>query len=148
MPSTTEPTPQQRLAASRKAIVRHMAHEADASGPGDGRRADGSAGAASPSGGTWGFLKHTLSSWWHHHPASMAAELAQPVVARYAQENPLKLLGIAAAVGAAAVVLRPWRLISVGGLLLAALKSSELSAAVLSMLSGAARNDETSHTAP
>ena len=78
----------------------------------------------------------------------MAVEFAQPVVARYAQENPLKLLGIAAGIGAAAVVLKPWRLISVGGLLLAALKSSELSGALLSMLSGAARDNEKTRPAP
>jgi hypothetical protein len=61
--------------------------------------------------------------------------LAKPTLKRYAEEKPLQLLGIAAAAGAAAVVLRPWRLVSLGGVLLATLKSSELSGALASMLS-------------
>lgn len=45
-----------------------------------------------------------------------------PVVASYAKTNPMKTLGIAAGVGAAMVVLKPWRLITLGSLL-AILKS-------------------------
>lgn len=43
--------------------------------------------------------------------------ILQPVVASYAKSNPVKTLGIAAAVGAAMVVLKPWRLITLGSLL-------------------------------
>jgi hypothetical protein len=63
-------------------------------------------------GGTWGILKHALGAWWHHHPVSVAFGLARPTLKHYAEEKPLQLLGIAAAAGAAAVVLRPWRLVS------------------------------------
>jgi ElaB/YqjD/DUF883 family membrane-anchored ribosome-binding protein len=41
----------------------------------------------------------------------------QPVVADYVKSNPLKTLGIAAGVGAAIVILKPWRLINLGSLL-------------------------------
>ena len=41
----------------------------------------------------------------------------QPVVASYAKSNPLKTLGIAAGVGAAVVILKPWRLMTLGSLL-------------------------------
>jgi hypothetical protein len=61
--------------------------------------------------------------------------MARPLIGRYAEEKPLQLLGIAAVAGAAAVVLKPWRLVSLGSVLLATLKSSEISGALLSMLS-------------
>lgn len=43
--------------------------------------------------------------------------ILQPVVASYAKSNPLKTLGIAAGVGAAVVILKPWRLMTLGSLL-------------------------------
>jgi len=86
-------------------------------------------------GTAWGTVSRTLRVWWQHHPLHTAAELASPALGSYAREHPMKLLGVAAAAGAAAVVLKPWRLISLGGLLLATLKSSELSAVVMSLLS-------------
>jgi hypothetical protein len=49
-------------------------------------------------------------------------DILKPVVASYAKSDPIKTLGIAAGVGAAVVVFKPWRLISIGGLL-AVLKS-------------------------
>lgn len=145
MTSLTAPTPQERLANSRKAIVRHMSRDAqshdghdeegrdDESPDGDGAGFDG---------GAWGILKHALGSWWHHHPVSMAVGLARPTLKHYAEEKPFQLLGIAAVAGAAAVLIRPWRLVSVGSLLLAAVKSSEISGALLSMLSSASPPSE------
>jgi ElaB/YqjD/DUF883 family membrane-anchored ribosome-binding protein len=44
-------------------------------------------------------------------------DVLQPVIADYAKSNPLKTLGIAAGVGAAIVVLKPWRLITLGSML-------------------------------
>jgi ElaB/YqjD/DUF883 family membrane-anchored ribosome-binding protein len=41
----------------------------------------------------------------------------QPIVESYTKTNPLKTLGIAAGLGAAVVVLKPWRLITLGSLL-------------------------------
>ncbi len=43
--------------------------------------------------------------------------ILQPVVASYAKSYPVKTLGIAAGLGAAIVVLKPWRLITLGSLL-------------------------------
>jgi hypothetical protein len=43
--------------------------------------------------------------------------ILQPVVADYVKSNPLKTLGISAGMGAAIVVLKPWRLITLGSLL-------------------------------
>jgi len=42
------------------------------------------------------------------------------------------------------VVLRPWRVVSMGGLLVAALKSSEISATLLSLLSRPAQDNDQS----
>ncbi|MBW8722648.1 MAG: hypothetical protein JF626_12525 [Polaromonas sp.] len=143
MTSLTAPTPQERLASSRKAIVRHMSRDShdehdDDAGAGHGGESD----SGGFEGGAWGILKHALGAWWRHHPVSVAFGLAKPTLKHYAEEKPLQLLGIAAAAGAAAVVLRPWRLVSIGSLLLATLKSSELPGALLSMLSSASSPPE------
>ena len=55
----------------------------------------------------------------------------------YARRKPLQFLGIAAAAGAVIVVARPWRLISATGLVMALLKSSQLSGLVMSAMSAA-----------
>jgi hypothetical protein len=54
----------------------------------------------------------------------------------YAKDQPVKLLGIAAATGAALVVLRPWRLISLTGVALALIKSTQVSGIVQSLIHG------------
>jgi len=87
--------------------------------------------------GWFGGLKHALGTWWRYHPAHMGVELATPVLSAYAHRKPIQFLGIAAALGAVIVVVRPWRLITVGGLLAAVLKSSQLSSLLMSALSAA-----------
>lgn len=64
MTSLTAPTPVERLANSRKAIVRHMsrdqlAHDEEA-GAGESDAEDQ---ASFGDGGTWGILKHAVGSW-------------------------------------------------------------------------------------
>ena len=141
MASLTAPTPQERLVNSRKAIVRHMSREQSQDDEAQEGAATGDE-AYTESSGTWGIFKQAIGVWWHHHPVSVAFSLARPVIGRYAEDKPLQLLGIAAAAGAAAVVLRPWRLVSLGSILLATLKSSEISGALLSMLSRPAQDNE------
>jgi hypothetical protein len=84
---------------------------------------------------TWDIVKHAVSAWWHRHPIHMACDLARPVLGKYADKQPVRLLLVAGGIGAAAAILRPWRLISLGGVLLATLKSSELSSVLHSLLS-------------
>ncbi len=143
MPTVTAPAPQERLAASRLAIVRHMTRDRQSPDKRNEREFDEADDEArtNPE-GTWAVVRGAMRAWWRHHPASAALDLAQPVIGKFAQEQPFKLLGIAAGIGAAAVVLRPWRLVSLGGVLLATLKSSQLSGVLLSMLSGASQNPE------
>lgn len=87
----------------------------------------------------WKTIKRTVQAWWRHHPAhtaiDVAAGMANPVLNRYANEKPVQLLSAAAALGAALVIIRPWRLVSVTGLLLATVKSSGLIPTLLSVLS-------------
>ncbi len=82
-------------------------------------------------------FKRAAVAWWRSHPARLGVELATPVLSGYAARKPAQFLGIAAAVGAIVMVARPWRLISVTGLIVALLKSSQLSSVVMSAMSAA-----------
>ncbi|MDO9114023.1 MAG: hypothetical protein Q7U63_09525 [Polaromonas sp.] len=126
----------QRLDNSRQAIVRQMGHD-NATAVEHG----GSENEIDASASTWSLVKQTATSWWHGHPASLALDFAKPRMQRFAQEQPLKLLAISAGMGAAAVLLRPWRLISLTGLVFAALKSSEVTGLASSLLASRTRND-------
>lgn len=88
-------------------------------------------------GGWFGHARQMLGTWWRHHPAHMGLELATPFLETYARRKPLQFVGIAAVAGAVIVVARPWRLISATGLLMALLKSSQLSGLVMSAMSAA-----------
>ncbi|MES3004327.1 MAG: hypothetical protein V4787_26790 [Pseudomonadota bacterium] len=89
------------------------------------------------SGGWFGNARNALRIWWRHHPAHMGLELATPMLSAYARKKPVQFLGIAAAVGAVVVVAKPWRLISATGLVMALLKSSQISSLVMSAMAGA-----------
>lgn len=90
-----------------------------------------------PSEGWFGHVKRALGTWWRHHPAHMGVELATPMLSAYARKKPLQFLGIAAALGAVVTVARPWRLISVTGIVVALVKSSQLSGLLMSAMSAA-----------
>lgn len=92
--------------------------------------------APAPAGSGWfAVARHSVRAWWEFHPVRVAGVIVEPVLAQYARQRPLKLVGIAAGVGAAVVVTRPWRLVSLGSLAVAALKSSQVSNFALSFLS-------------
>lgn len=133
MIDSSELSARERLVLSRQAIVRQMNHESAEPAPTDE--------AARPeidaSASTWDLGRQVVSAWWHNHPVHLALDLARPVVSCYAEDQPLKLLGISAGLGAAVVLLRPWRLMSLTGVLMAAVKSPQLSGVVRSLLSGA-----------
>ncbi len=138
MTSSQDPTPQERLASSRGAILRYMTVGNEANDR-EGRHADhadaSEADASVSVRGIWQSISRTVRVWWHHHPAQLAVDLATPVLNQYAKEKPYQLLGIAAATGVAIVLIRPWRLVSITGLAVAALKSSHASGLFLSLLS-------------
>jgi hypothetical protein len=134
-----------KLARTRLAIVDHI-HRRDARHDRAQERQDGEADNGEwqeeeprrhgPA-GWFSSLRNAAGAWWRHHPARMGVELATPALSQYAHRKPLQFLAIAAAVGAVTVVARPWRLISVTGLLVALLKSSQLSGLVMSAMSAA-----------
>lgn len=132
------PTPQERLAISRKAIVRHMTRDDRTTARSEDQPYEigDESGLSSASSGFWpSAVARAIRTWWRHHPVSMAVDVATPVVGRYARSHPLKLLGLAVAAGAAVVLIRPWRLLSVGGILLAAIKSAAVPSVLMSLFS-------------
>ena len=133
-------TPQERLAISRRAILQCMTRGShDGDDPLQGDAAAGAGDTSSPRrpgslGRLWRALRRTTLIWWRSHPAHLAADAVQPVLRQYAQAHPLKLLGVAAALGAVLVLARPWRLIPVTGLLMTALKSKAFTHFIASVL--------------
>lgn len=125
-----------KLAKSRQAILAHIArrerrHDPRMESPQGAYEDAGSFADEGPppeSGSGWlGHLGHALRTWWRYHPAHMAVDLATPLMRGYARRKPVQLLAISLGLGAAFAVARPWRLISVTTLLVALLKSSQLS---------------------
>ncbi len=88
-----------------------------------------------PRKGWWPVFSALTRTWWHRHPLNAVGHMARPVIETYARHDPMKLLAVAAVVGAVAVVVRPWRLLSAGALLAAVLRPSEISAFAMTMLS-------------
>lgn len=131
---------QTRLALSRKALVRQMARadghpEDNASDSVHGtHQAATDVDRDSEHSNTWQVFTQAAAAWWQHHPAQMAVDIGRPFLNNYARNSPFQLLGIAAVVGAATVLVKPWRLISVTGLAVAAFKSTRLPATLLSLL--------------
>lgn len=137
MAATGLPTPQERLAASRKAIVRHMTRDEKTLASSDEPYEIGNESGLTPNASSFWptAFARAVRTWWTRHPASMAVDVARPMVGRYAKSHPFKLLGVAAVAGAAIVLIRPWRLLSVGGILLAAVKSAAVPSVLLSLFS-------------
>ena len=135
MSESSELSARERLALSRQAIVRQMNHEsAEPTPTNEASRPEIDASAS-----TWDLGRQVVSAWWRNHPAHLALDVARPVISSYAQGHPFQLLGISAGLGAAVVLLRPWRLMSLTSVLMAAVKSPQLSGVVSSLLSGAGR---------
>lgn len=132
-------SPKQRLAASRQALVRDMnrgeREEDEAADAAEANEHISEAGLDTSS-SSWDLVKQVGLSWWRAHPANLALDVAKPMMQNYAAERPFRLLGIAAGAGVAVMVLRPWRLISLGGLALALIRSTELTGVVQSFLHG------------
>lgn len=143
-----------RLARSRQALAQRLIKpdrhgeraRRDAAPPDEGAPAGSpyreAAEQAGPRSGWWPTIRHAARVWWRYHPARAAADLAHPALQSYARAHPARLIGIAAVAGAAIVIARPWRLVSLTGLLVAALRPTELSAVVLSLLSVGGRDGD------
>lgn len=133
-----KPTPRERLAASRRAIIRHMSKDDRQMTRNDDAPYElGEESRLSQAGRSFWLsaMARAIQTWWRQHPFSMAVDVARPVLGRYAQNQPLKLLAVAAGIGAVAVLIKPWRLLSVGGIALAAVKSAAVPSVLMSMFS-------------
>jgi hypothetical protein len=86
-------------------------------------------------GGWMDSAREAIDNWWRYHPAHMAVEVARPALTSYARRKPMQYLGVAAAAGAVVMLLRPWKLISVTGVLVALVKSPQVAGLVMSALS-------------
>ncbi len=126
----TESAAGERLARTRQAILDHIARSRRGR---DGEAPDPAAAEAARH-GRWAGLRAALHDYWENHPVRMALQLAEPGLRAYGQHHPLQLLAGCAAAGALLVLARPWRLVSVTGALLAAIRSPRLSSMVLSAL--------------
>ena len=155
--SSPQLSPQERLNLSRRALVRHMSHDRDQHRSARQGHPEASFDDMDPEGqegdegwdsggakGMWHAVSGAVANWWRAHPAHLAVEVAEPVLERYAARHPLKLLAGAAALGALVVMARPWRLISLTGMAVAALKSTQASSLVASLIrrSGSTDADE------
>ena len=132
-----------KLAKSRRAILEHVARRHRKHDPHEENetRYDDMGGYAEdqdppdPGEGWFGHMKHAVRTWWRYHPAHMAVELASPMMQGYARRNPGKLLAISLGAGAALTLARPWKLISLTTLVVALLKSSQLSSLLIAAAS-------------
>ncbi|MDF2464713.1 MAG: hypothetical protein K0Q43_2948 [Ramlibacter sp.] len=129
----------ERLARTRLAIIEQVHRRDRRAGVRDQRREAGEPEVAyeDPGEGWFGHIKRAVRTWWRHHPAHMGVELATPMLSAYARRKPMQFLGISALVGAAFMVARPWRVISATGIVVALLKSSQLSGLLMSAMSAA-----------
>jgi hypothetical protein len=136
-----------KLARSRLAIIEHVHRKENKHERREARREQAQEGELPPwaqyedeGGGVSGWLhslKRAATNWWRTHPASLGLELATPMLSSFAARKPAQFLGIAAVAGAVFMVARPWRLISATGLIVALVKSSQLSSVVMSAMSAA-----------
>jgi hypothetical protein len=136
-----------RLARSRLALIEHVHRKERKRGPAregeDGEQWEAAKAAASSKGGGWfSRIGRAAKSYWRHHPARVGVQMATPVLSQFARRNPLAYMGVAAVAGAVFMVARPWRLISVTGLLVALAKSPQLAGVVMSAMQGSGFDDE------
>lgn len=158
-----------RLARTRLSIIEHVQRKRDpmatrlssngtpslepqtvqVNASGEVEAASGSTGIPMRRGnGRFSGLTEAGREYWRQHPARMAVELATPALSAYARRRPVRFLAISAGVGALLLLARPWKLISVTGLLLAALRSPQLSSVLMAAVSGVGggRDDGTATT--
>ncbi|MDQ0589545.1 hypothetical protein [Variovorax paradoxus] len=143
-------TPQERLAISRRALVRQLNGEDEPES--SGNRGSRSAAQEHPAGmhaggeaadressmrgrNQWASMARSMTErWWRRHPAHAMGQLARPLLEHYARKEPAKLMALAAATGAVIVLTKPWRLLSFTAVLAAVLKTSDVADVVNTLM--------------
>ena len=87
-----------------------------------------------------GLVKAGVATWWRNHPLHVGAVVLEPVVADYVRRKPVTTLAVAAAAGAALVLIRPWRIASVTALGMSLMRSSNLPVMAASLVATVAEN--------
>lgn len=128
-------TPQQRLAISRRALVQHLQGvDEEHHAPRHAKQGHGMMSSLMARTPWLGVARSIARRWWSRHPANAAGQLARPVLERFAQQQPAKLIAASAAVGALIVLVRPWRLLSLTTILGAILKTSSVAGMVTTVM--------------
>lgn len=127
----------ERLAQSRQAILDQALHRkrrpaftqptpsSDEASAAPSRDAFTGSGDSSP----WTAWRAVGLRYWQQHPAHALAELARPGMAAWGSRRPWTFLACSMAAGGALMLARPWKLISVTGLLVALAKTAAVQAA-------------------
>jgi hypothetical protein len=68
--------------------------------------------------------------WWHRHPLSSVFQLGQPLLERYAQRHPGKLIAYGAGTGAMLWIVKPWKLLSAATVVTLIVRTSDISGIV------------------
>ncbi len=137
-----ELTARQRLEETRRAIAAQLARRRGSSIRTEEQEYFQDTATVQP--GLLPSLRRGFSTWWGSHPVHGVIDLAQPALEDYAQRQPYKLVGIAAGTGAALTLLKSWRVLSLTGVALALVRTSDLKGAARSFM--AARRTPTAAT--
>lgn len=129
-----ELTPRQRLEETRRAIAAQLARRRGA--PIRTEEAEYFEDSSTVQPGVLPSLRRGARTWWQSHPVHGVVELAQPALEDYAQRRPFKLVGIAAGAGAALTLLKSWRVLSLTGVAIALIRTSDIKGAARSLMAG------------
>ena len=133
-----------RLDRSRLAILDYLQQAQGAP------RESEPAGEPSPGAGSdrWSHLCAAGRRYWDRHPARLAIRLLAPALSFWGRRHPAAFAFLAAGLGALLVVARPWRLVSVSGLALAAVKSPHLASLAMSAMASLRTHERESERTP
>ena len=104
----------QRLARSRQALLEQMRMGGNAQtkpAPGDSHQA-----------GLWPWLLQA----WQNHPARLAVQALAPLLREHTRRHPWQVLALSGLLGGAVMLLRPWRLLPLGAVLMTAARTVPL----------------------
>lgn len=118
------PSPTQRLEATRREIAGQLARKLG--GSIHTQHEEFMAAPASADRGMLASAGRAARAWWRAHPAHNAVDLALPLLEDYARHKPYQLVSMAAGAGAALTLLKSWRVLSLTGVALTLVKTSDL----------------------
>ncbi len=127
-----EASPQQRLESTRKALAEQLARRGKYHRARDAAILEDS---ALPADGLAARARRAARVWWNRHPVHDAVDFARPALEDYARHKPMQLVGLAAGAGAALTLLKSWRLLSLTGVALAMVKTSNFKAVAKTLAS-------------